>query len=69
MLPEISYRVHDGTAAKICAFLLGLRSEQLPDGMDWAFEEARTSTQNGTHVDVHCTICHQEKGLSELRLS
>jgi kynurenine formamidase len=52
MAPQIGYRTHKDTLARLLAFFPGLKAEDLPDGEAWAIEEIALTTHNGTHLDA-----------------
>ncbi len=52
MAPQVVYRTHKDTLARLLAFFPGLRPDDLPDGEAWAIEEISLTTHNGTHLDA-----------------
>jgi kynurenine formamidase len=49
--PHIQYFGHKDALHEVEA-MMGLKSDQLPDGEAWAFERVQMSTHNGTHLDA-----------------
>jgi kynurenine formamidase len=51
MLPKIDYIDHHQTAPRMAAYM-GIRPDQLPEGLYAAVERVEISTHNGTHLDA-----------------
>lgn len=52
MIPQIEYIGHIAGAVQMEEFFPGLKKEQLPQGLGWAFENLTLTTHSGTHLDA-----------------
>lgn len=53
MIPRIDYMDHDKGADQMTNdFFPGLKREQLPGGLGWAYETLTLTTHSGTHLDA-----------------
>ncbi|MDY6852910.1 MAG: cyclase family protein, partial [Thermodesulfobacteriota bacterium] len=52
MIPQIEYIDHIAGAVQMEEFFPGLKKEQLPQGLGWAFEHLNITTHSGTHLDA-----------------
>ncbi|MEW6265889.1 MAG: cyclase family protein [Thermodesulfobacteriota bacterium] len=52
MIPHIDYVDHAAGAEQMRQFFPGVKKEQLPGGLGWAFEFLRLTTHSGTHLDA-----------------
>ena len=48
----IAYTDHAGGKASMLSFYEGLREEELPGGVGWAYESMHLGTHTGTHMDA-----------------
>jgi kynurenine formamidase len=52
MIPKIQYMDHRAGAESMKLFFPGIRAEDLPGGLGWAFEKVELATHSGTHLDA-----------------
>ena len=52
MRPKIEYLTGKQNAWMLLEGFPGLKTEDLPDGEGWAFEQVQLATHNGTHMDA-----------------
>lgn len=68
MIPKIDYRDHTEGAEQMKDFFPGIKKEQLPGGLGWAFEMLWLTTHSGTHLDApyhyHPTMDHGKRALT-----
>ncbi|MDI6776083.1 MAG: cyclase family protein [Syntrophales bacterium] len=68
MIPKIDYRDHMEGAEQMKDFFPGIKKEQLPGGLGWAFEMLWLTTHSGTHLDApyhyHPTMDHGNRALT-----
>jgi kynurenine formamidase len=52
MIPKIQRMDHRAGAESMKLFFPGIKEEDLPQGLGWAFEKVELSTHSGTHLDA-----------------
>jgi kynurenine formamidase len=52
MIPKIHYTDHRAGAESMKLFFPGIREDDLPKGLGWAFEKVELATHSGTHLDA-----------------